>query len=279
MLAEEDPEGAMAEPSPMARTARKSAAARNNLVRNAFAILQAFRETDDWLTSSELSHRAALPKSSGHRLVLTLEELGALVRGPQGRYRPGMLLVSLAQMVVVPQLLRVAGNAVMQDLARQLNHTVHMGVLEDGMVTYVDKVSTHGTFPPYTRIGSKLEAYCSGLGKVLLAALPADRLENFILEGDLIPLTPKTITDRAQLQVQLEQVRLQGYAVDDCEYQADMRCVAVPVRDGDGRVVAALSVTGLADVLTMAECERIQRQLTEASRLITERLTAHHHGR
>lgn len=252
---------------------KKSRSEKNGLVRNAFAILQAFRGSEDWLTSRELSQRACLPKSSGHRLILTLEELGAVVRGPHGRYRPGMLLVSLSHTVAIAQLLREVSHRIMQDIAAKLNLTVHLGALEDGMVTYVDKVSTPNAFPPYTRVGSKLEAYCSGLGKVLLAALPPEQLENFILDGDLVPLTPFTITDRALLQAELEKVRAQGYAVDDREYQANMRCIAVPIHDGEGRVVAALSVTGETHKLPVEEQGLIRAELMSAAAAIAQRLT------
>jgi DNA-binding IclR family transcriptional regulator len=273
MLEEEDAEGLV--PTSVAGNgpSQKAFPTKNHLVRNAFAVLQAFRGSDDWLTSRELSQRACLPKSSGHRLILTLEELGALVRGPHGRYRPGMLLVSLSQTVGIAQLLREASNRIMQDLAKRLQLTVHLGMLEDGMVAYVDKVSTPTAFPAYTRVGSKLEAYCSGLGKVLLAALPPDRLENFILDGDLVALTPQTITDRTQLRAELEKVRLQGYAVDDREYQADMRWVAVPICDSEGRVMAALSVTGRATEVPIEQCERIHCELTAMGRAITQRLS------
>ncbi|HEU0161859.1 MAG TPA: IclR family transcriptional regulator [Rhizomicrobium sp.] len=254
-------------------TSRRACAAKNNLVRNAFAILQAFRGSEDWLTSRELSQRANLPKSSGHRLILTLEELGAVVRGPHGRYRPGMLLISLSHTVAIGQLLREASQRVMQDLAGRLGLTIHLGALEDGMVTYVNKVSLPNAFPPYTRVGSKLEAYCSGLGKVLLAALPSEQLENFILDGDLVAITPYTITDRARLRGELATIRLQGYAVDDREYQANMRCVAVPVRDAEGRVVAALSACGELAALPSDAVDRIQAELRGAAGMISQRIT------
>ena len=248
---------------------------KNNLVRHAFAILQAFRGSEEWLTSRELSQRARLPKSTGHRLILTLEELGAVVRGPHGRYRPGMLLVSLSQEVAIPELLREVSQKIMQDLAARLHLTVHLGALEEGMVTYVAKISTPNAFPPYTRVGSKLEAYCSGLGKVLLAALPPEQIETFILDGDLVALTPYTITDRARLRTELDRVRQQGYAVDDREYHADMRCIAVPVQDGAARVVAALSATGRPENLSSDDFGRIRSELAAAAALITQRLNPH----
>jgi IclR family acetate operon transcriptional repressor len=250
----------------------KRSSAKNGLVRNAFAILQAFRNSDDWLTSRELSQRASLPKSSGHRLIVTLEELGAVIRGPNGRYRPGMLLVSLSHSVVVADLLREVSQEIMQHLASRLQLTAHLGTLEDGMVTYVNKVSTPNAFPPYTRVGSKLEAYCSGLGKVLLAALPPEQLENFILEGELIALTPHTITDRTVLRGELDRIRTQGYAVDDREYQANMRCIAVPICDADGRVVAALSVTGDTERVAYGDHERIRGELLVAAAMIARKL-------
>jgi DNA-binding IclR family transcriptional regulator len=245
---------------------------KNNLVRHAFAILQAFRGSEDWLTSRELSQRARLPKSTGHRLILTLEELGAVVRGPHGRYRSGMLLVSLSHNVAIAELLREVSQKIMHELAGRLHLTVHLGALEEGMVTYIAKVSTPSAFPPYTRVGSKLEAYCSGLGKVLLAALRPEQIENFMLDGDLVALTPYTITDRARLCAELEHVRQQGYAVDDREYQANMRCIAVPVYDGEARVVAALSVTAESEKLPPDEQRQISNDLIVAAAQITQRL-------
>jgi len=141
------------------------------------------------------------------------------------------------------------------------------------MVTYVNKVSLPNAFPPYTRVGSKLEAYCSGLGKVLLAALPPEQLENFILDGDLVAITPYTITDRTILRGELAKIRLQGYAVDDREYQANMRCVAVPVRDAEGGVVAALSVCGETGTLPSDAVEHIQAELRVAAGVISQRIT------
>lgn len=272
MLAEDSVSDSKAGSNYNAKNEQKRSFVKNNLVRNAFAILQAFRNSEDWLTSRELSQRACLPKSSGHRLIVTLEELGAVIRGPNGRYRPGMLLVSLSHTVMIADLLKEVSQEVMQNLASKLQLTVHLGVLDDGMVTYVNKVSTPNAFPPYTRVGSKLEAYCSGLGKILLAALPPHQLENFILEGELVALTPYTITDRTLLRAELVRIRALGYAVDDREYQANMRCIAVPVQDVDGRVIAALSATGETEKLSDEQHEKIRDELLVAAAMIARKL-------
>ena len=151
---------------------------KNESVRKAFKLLRAFRNADEWLTSAELSRRARLPQASGYRLIQTLEEIGALVRGPHG-YRPGMLLVHLSRNVEVADLLRNVAHGVLFELASRLSLTVHMGVLEDGMVTYVAKVGESAGFAVHTRVGAQLEAYCTGLGKVLLAALPHAGVRGF----------------------------------------------------------------------------------------------------
>jgi IclR family transcriptional regulator, acetate operon repressor len=223
---------------------------KNQSVIKAFKLLGAFRRPDEWLTSVELSRRVNLPAASGYRLIQTLEELGAIVRGPRGRYRPGMLLVSLSHNVATSEILRELSHPILCELANSLNGTVHMGVLEGGMVTYIAKVGTSSHTAVHTRVGSQLEAYSTGLGKVLLAALPDDALEAIIHDGDLVPLTPFTITNRAILRSELGQVRQQDYALDNEESSLNLCCVAVPVRDGDGTVIAAISASDVTQKMT-----------------------------
>jgi DNA-binding IclR family transcriptional regulator len=223
---------------------------RNQSVFKAFAMLKSFHRPDEWLTSSELSRRARLPEASGYRLIQTLEEIGAVVRGPRGRYRPGMLLVSLSQNVDIGELLNETGQKIAAEMAERLAVTVHIGLLEGGMVTYVTKATTPASYPCHTRVGSQLEAYSSALGKVLLAALPKEQLETTVLDDQLVALTPHTITDHGVLRTQLDQVRKTGVAFDDRESHVEMCCVAVPVHDGHGRTVAAMSATDHARRMT-----------------------------
>lgn len=259
----------VAEPAVVAATAQNK---KNNLVWKSFSILRAFHHPQECLTSHELSRRANLPKASGHRLVQTLEEVGAIVRGANGRYRLGMLLLFLSHNVAVKELLREVGRPLLVDLSARMDMTIHLGILENGMVYYLSKVATPTSFVSHTRSGARLEAYCSGLGKVLLAALQEDELESFILEGDLVALTPHTITDRGVLRRELDKVRHQGFAVDDCEARIDTRCVAVPVRDESGRVVAAISATGSIQIVKNDKIGFIQGELLRTARQFSERL-------
>jgi len=234
---------------------------RNMSVIKAFSMLRSFRHADEWLTSSELSRRANLPEASGYRLIQTLEELGAVTRGPRGRYRPGMLLVQLSGKVLIGELVHQAGHAILADMAKRLDVTAHIGLLEAGMVAYVTKAATPTSFVTHTQPGAQLEAYCSGLGKVLLASLSPDELDSFVMDGELVALTPFTVTDPATLRAQLEDVRRAGYAVDDREISLDMRCLAVPIRDSDGKTIAAVSATDAVSKMTPERMDELRREL------------------
>lgn len=238
---------------------------RNKLIRKAFIMLRAFHGADEGLTSQELSHRARLPKASGHRLIRTLEDIGAVMRGPDGKYRLGMTLVSLSHDVAVNDLLRDTSQAVLREISERLDLTVHMGLLHDGMVTYIAKVSDSTNFSASTRIKARHEAYCSALGKVLLAALESDAMESFLQNGGFVAKTPHTITDPALLRAEIEKVRANGYAVDDEEAVLGVRSIAVPICDSDGRTMAAISATDDAACMDEAQLREAREALLHAA--------------
>jgi DNA-binding IclR family transcriptional regulator len=247
-------------------------AADNKLVRKAFTILRAFRGPEEWLTSMEISQRARLPRASGHRLVQTLEEIGAVVRGANGRYRLGMLVVTLSQTVSVGELLRQAAEPILGDVAVRLDCTAHLGILENCMVTYLCKVNGSSNFVVHTQVAAQNEAYCCGLGKILLASLTPAVLDGYLLDGDFVPLTANTITDRAVLRQAVRDAARQGYALDDEEAAYGMRCVAVPVKDGDGATIAAISASDYADRLTLDRVNIVCGVLREAAAGIERKL-------
>jgi len=245
----------------------------NQSVKRAFSLLNAFDGPHEWLANSELARRANLPGPSCYRLVQTLLEIGAVTRNSRGKYRLGMLLVSLSYNVIVGDVLREVSEQITAELSSKLNVTVHLGILEDEMVTYVVKATTHTSFAAHTRVGTQLECYCSALGKVLLADLPPAQCEAAISGDELIPLTPQTITDRKVLRDQLEVVRRVGYALDDRESQIDTCCVAVPVRDRNGHTIAALSATEAAAKMTHERRAALLAGLVEASAALTAKIS------
>lgn len=206
---------------------------------------------------AQVAGQLDLPLSTLHRLAQTLTARGYLIRLGRGRYCLGTAILSLAEGRRLEDLLVDVGRPLVDDLARQCRASSHLGVFDGEMVTYLVKRS-FGRERLFTTEGMQLEAYCSGIGKVLLAHLPASSRQRYLATGDLVALTPRTITDPARLEAELAQVRDQGWAMDDEEVLAGLRCVAVPVHDGQGGVCAAISVS--AAVIRMPQ-ERVAELL------------------
>jgi DNA-binding IclR family transcriptional regulator len=247
---------------------------KNRSVLKAFALLQAFRGPHEYLTSAELSRRAGLPEASGYRLIQTLEAVGAVVRDSRGRYRPGFLLSTVTQQPSLAQALSEASEGVLAPLAERFGATAHVGILEHGMVTYVAKAASGVSVAVPTRVGAQQEAYCSAIGKVLLAALSEADLEGFLREGDLIPLTPRTITDPEVFRHEIRRVREAGFALDTGEAHAHLCCVAVPVRGAQGETLAALSIVDRIESLGDDGRAEARAALASAAEAISRKLPA-----
>lgn len=242
---------------------------RNHSVLKAFNLLRSFTLPDEGLTSSELSRRAQLPEASGYRLVQTLEGIGALVRDSRGRYRLGMLLLSLSQDITSSDLWREVSQNVLAQLANDWRSAAHVGVLEDGMVTYV---ATAGHSPLNVRIGIQLEAYSTAVGKVLLAALSRSALNAYFEVGELVPLTGRTITEPAAFCTALQKARDQGFALDDCETLESLRCVAAPILNPASQVVAAVSISSGEGEFTAERLEAMRGAVSSAAQAIGSKL-------
>jgi DNA-binding IclR family transcriptional regulator len=236
----------------------------NHSVIKAFAILKAFRDTEGWLSSCELSRRANLPLASGYRLIQTMEKIGVIAKGKRGQYRPGMELLSISRSVPLLEFLKDASEPILAELAGSFGLTTHLAILENGMVTYIGKYTSANSFPLHTRVGAQFEAYCCALGKVLLAGMSRAQVEAFIMDGQLVALTHFTITSPFRLREELETVRKRGFAIDDRESHIKTSCLAVPIQDGHGRTIAAISASDEASRMTPAREEKIRRALFEA---------------
>jgi DNA-binding IclR family transcriptional regulator len=193
----------------------------------------------------ELAAELELPRSTLYRLVATLQDFGFITRLSRGVYDIGLPLVETLNAVAPGQHLARLSRPVLQGLADLCGATAHLGVLENDMVTYLVKVTGKGVAADgvFTRENAQLEAYCSGIGKVLLAALPETACAQYLAAGPFVALTDQTITDREALRHCVAQVRQQDFAQDDGEVADDLFCLAVPVRRRDGSVHAAISIS------------------------------------
>jgi DNA-binding IclR family transcriptional regulator len=245
---------------------------KNQSVQKAFLLLRSFRSPQEWMTNAELSRRAGLSEACAHRLMKTLEEIGVVVRDRRGCYRPGMVLASLSKDVAVGDLIRATSEDVLAALAAKLNGVVHVGVLESGMVTYAAKFGEAPRIAIPSRVGAQQEAYCSALGKILLAGLSVQQLEDFLYDGDFIALTPQTITTVGDLRSEIAAVRQRGYAVDRKEVFQTICCVGAPVRDPAGNTIAALSFADSASNLCQTWQEDVAGRLIAAAETISRKI-------
>lgn len=196
----------------------------------------------DTRSISALAAEIGMPPSTAHRISATFERSGLITRLRRGHYLAGPALLRLAAPRGLDRVLAATGRSVIKNLARKTGCTAHLGVFENGMVTYLLKAG-RGRAAIFTREGTQLEAYCTGIGKVLLASLSKSDLEEYLVQGPFVRLTPNTLTDARALRAALNEVQARGYATDDAEMDVNLTCLAVPIQDSERRVLAALSIS------------------------------------
>jgi DNA-binding IclR family transcriptional regulator len=218
-----------------------------------------------------IAAEAGLPISTAHRIIVSLIGRGYLVAPARGHYHFGPAALRIAQAVSGRDMLIDIGRPTVARLARAARAHAHMGLLEQGMVTYIVKQPYgRGAIPSVE--GTQLEAYCTGIGKVLLAH-DADGSAESALRGPFVALTPNTITTEAELAAELARIRTRGWAIDDEELVSGLRCIAVPVHHGNAQQppfalslsfpAAKTSIEALQDQLPrlFAAADEISRQL------------------
>ncbi len=194
----------------------------------------------------DLARPLGLSRATLHRLLGELHRAGLILRVGRGRYDAGLgLAVSISGVSFNTQLARAARPA-LQRLVKRQGVTAHLGVLENEMVTYLVKASPRLSAVSFTQENGQLEAYCSGIGKVLLGHLPDAEQHRYLQAGPFVALTPNTITEPDLLKACFDAARRDGHASDREEISEGLHCLAVPVRMGANGVVAAISASTVA---------------------------------
>jgi IclR family transcriptional regulator, pca regulon regulatory protein len=206
------------------------------------AVIRAFDAEHRDLTLSEVARVTGLTRAAARRFLLTLVELG-YVHAAGGRFslRPRVLELGFAYLSSLS--LPEVAQPHMEELVAEINESSSISVLDDTDIVYVARVPTRRIMSITLAVGTRLPAYATSMGRVLLAALPDAELEERLARIDMRPLTKRTVTDRDELRRILEGVRRQGHAVVDQELEEGLRSGAVPIRDASGQVAAALNVS------------------------------------
>lgn len=197
----------------------------------------------------ELAGQLDVHKTTVLRLLRTLESERFVRHDEEHRYHLGSRLFSLADAALEQRAVRELAAPHLRELSRAVGgQAVHLAAYENGTVVYIDKVESTHSVRMYSRVGLPAAIHCTAVGKVLVSALPARRLTSVVAGLDFRRFTDRTITDPDEFRAELATVRSQGWAQDRAEHEPFINCVAAPLRDGAGRVVAAVSIS-VPDVL------------------------------
>jgi len=210
----------------------------------AFGILEEVARHREGINLADLSKRVGLHNSTTFHLVKTMVSLGYIRQEKNKRYRVGRPLFALAASSLDEIEMVNLATPILEDLSRATGESGHFAVRMGDSVIVVARTSGPGAFQLTDRVGVVRPAHCTALGKIILAALRPDQLQRFVERVELKPSTEKSITEVALLLREIEEVRRSGIAFDDGEFNAEVRCVAVPVRDFTGNVVGALGISG-----------------------------------
>ena len=228
-------------------------------------------ETDRGLTLADLSSRVALPKSTVHRYLATLLELGLAQRSDTDRFRLGTKVIELAGAYLANSDLRKESQSVLDALSEQTNETVHLAVRSGAEVVYIAKVESKHALRMYSYIGARLPMYSTALGKSMLAFGPDDWLQE-TLAGGLEPRTPHTIVTASALQADLAAIRARGFSFDNEENEIDVRCVGAAVFDFTQSVIAAISLSGPTDRMGQKRSAELGPVVRQAAQHISQRM-------
>ncbi len=242
-------------------------------VAHALDVLEEFKGDAIELGVTELSKKLKLHKNNIFRLLATLEARGYIEQNKSTEnYRLGLKSLELGQTFIRQMGLLRQARPSLEKLANRTNETSYLAIMRNQDVVYLDVVEANQTVRVASRVGLRLPTYCTAVGKVLICSESEEEIRKRLPE-QLVKRTPKTLADPKALVDHLKKVAKQGYAVDDEEFEEGVRCIAAPIRDYTGNVVAAISISGPAMRMPDKKiAEELAPAVKEAAEEISRRL-------
>ena len=209
-------------------------------------VIQSFSPQTPQMTISQLAAKTGLSRAAVRRCLYTLTKLGfaGIEDGSRYTLRPRML--ALANSYSASNSLSTAAQPILERMSAVLRESFSVATLDGDDIVYIARSSVSRVMSDDLHIGSRLPAYCTSMGRVLLAYLPGDQSEQYLSRVTLTPFTARTVTSTDKLRLALRNVRRHGYALVDQEYEVGLRSLAVPVYAPTGRVVATINLSGSA---------------------------------
>ncbi len=222
---------------------------------------------------TELSAKLKIGKSSIHRFLSFLTELGYVGKNPNNKkYFATLRVFEIGATVRGRNRIVNIARPYMEELGNKVHETINLAFFENNEVVYIDKVESVQALRMDLAIGRRVPAYCTGLGKVFLAHLPEKDIKEYCENTRFKQFTEKTLTSGKELMKQLAAIRKEGVAIDDRELDNGIRCIAAPVWDDSGKVVGAISVAGPSVHLTMEQLKFIKQPLLMMTKRISQKL-------
>lgn len=242
-------------------------------IERALTVLEFLGESRSGFSTSEISRRLGLPKSSTYLIVETLERQGFLRKNPQtGKYHLGLKLISLSRHALENLDLREAARPFLYALMQQTRLIVHLAVLDGTEAVVLEKVATPGMLVVPTWIGRRLDVNCTGVGKALVAYISDEQLEMIAKAKGFPRRNDNTITSLTGLKQELARVRAMGYSLDDEEDEIGERCIGAPVFNADSQIVAAISLAGTINQIPDDRIPDMANLLMQTAAQISARL-------
>ena len=209
-------------------------------------VIQSFSPQTPQMTISQLSAKTGLSRAAVRRCLYTLTKLGfaGIEDGSRYALRPRML--TLSNSYSASNSLSTSAQPILERMTAVLRESFSVATLDGDDIVYIARSSASRVMSDDLHIGSRLPAYCTSMGRVLLAYLPGEQLEQYLARVVLTPFTARTVTNVEKLRLALRNVRRHGYALVDQEYEVGLRSLAVPVYAPTGRVVATINLSGSA---------------------------------
>ena len=235
-----------------------------------FELVELLSNSREGLSGREISERSGIPLSTTFRMLKFMTDSGYF-RSNGGIYFLGVKFIRLGNIACEQNpLIRIA-QPKLESLAARTLETVHLAERKDREIQYIGKVEGRRSIRMGSLIGKRSPIYCTGVGKVILAFMPDSERESLLRELEFRPYTAKTITSREDLCSELLRIRRKGYAVDDCEHEEGVYCLAAPILNGGNRCIAGISISG-AEIYIRKEREKFAVLLMETAREISRML-------
>jgi len=237
----------------------------------ALAVMDILAKDGPDQTLVELSEKLKLHKSTTHRLLMVLEQQKIVEKNTaSGRYRLGLKLFELGKKAITHFDPRNRARRYLEQLVYETGETVHLCVLDDTEVVYLDKVEPERTVRMACTVGKRNPAYCTSVGKAILAYLTEIEVDSILRRHVMKPLTANTITTVFEMKAELEKIRQLGYSMDNEEIEEGVRCVGCVVRGPEGEPIAAISISGLSFRVTLEKTPMLAKHVMAAAASISE---------